>query len=82
MVTNGVSLCKLHHAAFDQHILGIRPDYVVEVRHDILEEVDGPMLRFGLQEMHGSKIGVPHREQLRPDKLALEQRYQSFLEAR
>lgn len=80
VVTNGVSLCKLHHAAFDQNILGIRPDYVVEIRSDILEEVDGPMLRFGLQEMHGSKINVPRREHLRPDKLALEQRYQSFLE--
>jgi len=82
VVTNGVSLCKLHHAAFDQNILGIRPDYVVEIRQDILEEVDGPMLRFGLQEMHGSKINVPRREHLRPDRIALEQRYQSFREAR
>lgn len=82
VVANGVSLCKLHHAAFDQNILGIRPDYVVEIRRDILEEVDGPMLRFGLQEMHGSKINVPRREHLRPDKLALERRYQSFVEAR
>ncbi|TVT72175.1 MAG: HNH endonuclease [Denitromonas halophila] len=78
VVTNGVSLCKLHHAAFDQNILGIRPDYVVEIRQDILEEVDGPMLRFGLQEMHGSKINVPRSESLRPNKLALEQRFEQF----
>ncbi len=82
VVTNGVSLCKLHHAAFDQNILAIRPDYVVEIWQEILEEVDGPMLRFGLQEMHGNKINVPRREHLRPDKRALEQRYQSFREAR
>lgn len=78
LVTNGVSLCKLHHAAFDQNIMGIRPDYVVEIRQDILDEVDGPMLRFGLQEMHGSKINVPRNENLRPNSLALEQRYEGF----
>lgn len=82
LVTNGVSLCKLHHAAFDQNILGIRPDYVVEIRQDILDEIDGPMLRFGLQEMHGNTINVPRPERLRPDRIALEKRYQSFLEAR
>ena len=28
---NGLSLCKLHHAAFDRHILGITPTLRVEV---------------------------------------------------
>jgi putative restriction endonuclease len=37
-IPNGLSLCKLHHAAFDRHILGIHPDYRVEVREDILQE--------------------------------------------
>ncbi|MCC4283175.1 HNH endonuclease [Marinobacter salarius] len=81
VVKNGVSLCKLHHAAFDQNILGIRPDYVVEIRKDILEEIDGPMLRFGLQQMHGQKIIIPRRADFRPDKIALEGRYQAFREA-
>ena len=27
-VTNGIALCKIHHAAFDSNILGIRPDHV------------------------------------------------------
>jgi Transglycosylase associated protein/HNH endonuclease len=40
-VPNGLSLCKLHHAAFDRHFLGLRPDYVIEVRRDILKEHDG-----------------------------------------
>lgn len=31
-VTNGLAMCKIHHAAFDAHILGIRPDLVVESR--------------------------------------------------
>lgn len=42
-VRNGLALCKIHHAAFDADILGIRPDdYRIEIRKDILEEVDGP----------------------------------------
>lgn len=81
VVKNGVSLCKIHHAAFDQNILGIRPDYVVEIRKAILEEIDGPMLKFGLQQMHGQKIITPRRPDLMPDKHALEGRYQAFLEA-
>ena len=31
-VSNGLALCKLHHAAFDRHFLGITPDYIIQVR--------------------------------------------------
>ena len=54
LVTNGLAMCKLHHAAFDRHIVGIRPDLVLAVRHDVLEEERGPMLRHGLQELEGA----------------------------
>ena len=78
VVSNGLSLCKLHHAAFDRNILGIRPDLVAEIRLDILEEVDGPMLKHGLQEMHGVKVFVPRRTEERPDVAALASRYERF----
>lgn len=81
VVRNGLALCKLHHAAFDQNILGIRPDFVAEIRLDILQEIDGPMLKHGLQEMHGTKILVPRSPALRPDPEALEVRYQAFRDA-
>jgi putative restriction endonuclease len=81
VVPNGLSLCKLHHAAFDQNILGVRPDLVVEVRHDVLEETDGPMLRHGLQEMAGVHLLVPRSRSARPDRTRLEERYVSFREA-
>jgi predicted restriction endonuclease len=35
-VSNGLALCKLHHAAFDCHIIGVSPDYHVEVRLDVV----------------------------------------------
>jgi putative restriction endonuclease len=78
IVPNGVALCKLHHAAFDRHILGIRPDCVIEIRRDILEEVDGPMLRHGLQEVAGAVLNVPRAEVSRPRPDLLEERYEMF----
>ena len=78
LVSNGLALCKLHHAAFDQHFLAIRPDYRVEVRQDVLEEEDGPMLRHGLQGMHKQKIWVPRTPDLRPDPQRLAARYAVF----
>lgn len=81
-VVNGLALCKIHHAAFDARILGIRPDMVVEVREDILEEVDGPMLRHGIQERHGQPLMVlPGNRAEMPDKTLLEMAYQHFLSA-
>ncbi|MFI5394607.1 MAG: HNH endonuclease [Candidatus Binatia bacterium] len=78
IVPNGLALCKLHHAAFDAHILGVRPNYVIEVRDDILEEIDGPMLRHGLQEIAGQLIHLPRDQRLRPRSDLLEERYEMF----
>jgi putative restriction endonuclease len=79
VVRNGLALCKIHHAAFDTNILGIRPDHVVEIRDDILRERDGPMLRHGLQELHGAPLAVlPRRPEERPDPERLEVRYDAF----
>lgn len=81
MIVNGISLCKIHHSAFDQNIIGINPDFKIEVRKDILDEIDGPMLKYGIQEMHGIKIIVPNSATKRPDKVLLAIRYQEFREA-
>ena len=82
LVPNGLVLCKLHHAAFDRHIIGLRPDLIVEVRHDILEEVDGPMLRHGLQELQGNRLLViPGRRDERPNPEFLAERSERFRRA-
>lgn len=81
VVPNGLSLCKLHHAAFDKNFLGIRPDYVVEVRKDILEENDGPMLLHGLKEMHKKQLILPRNHANRPSEVLLERRFERFLSA-
>jgi putative restriction endonuclease len=80
VTSNGLSLCKLHHTAFDVGILGIRPDLVVELRPDVLEEVDGPMLRHGLQGFEGGRLRVlPRRVEDQPNENFLAERYESFL---
>jgi putative restriction endonuclease len=81
IVPNGLALCKLHHAAFDTNIIGVRPDLIVEVRRGVLDEIDGPMLQHGLKEAHGQRIVVPDRMQLRPRTSFLEERYGLFLQA-
>lgn len=58
-VRNGIALCTLHHAAFDADLIGITPGYIVEVRRDVLNESDGPMLIHGLQGFHGQALFVP-----------------------
>jgi putative restriction endonuclease len=78
IVKNGISLCKLHHAAFDKLFLGIRPDYKVIIRADVLGETDGPMLRHGLQGLHNTGLLLPTKKDLRPDPDLLERRWQRF----
>ncbi len=81
VVPNGLALCKLHHAAFDADILGVRPDLKIEVRHDVLREADGPMLKVGLQGFDGQIISVPRQKALRPNVDFLAERYERFRKA-
>lgn len=73
---NGISLCKLHHAAYNRNILGVRPDLVIEVKSKVLAEVDGPMLSYGLQEMNGATLLIPRQGAAQPDEERLGERYE------
>ena len=82
VVPNGLSLCKIHHAAYDRAILGISPDLKVRLNAEVLAEVDGPMLRYGLQEFHGKSLRmVPKRKADQPDRERLASRFETFLKA-
>jgi putative restriction endonuclease len=81
VVRNGVALCTLHHASFDRYFLGLRPDYVIEVRADLLREHDGPTLIHAIQALHGSRMILPKAASLRPDPLLVERRYELFRQA-
>lgn len=79
VVPNGLALCKIHHAAYDRNILGVRPDLQVDVQPRVLAEIDGPMLRYGLQEMGGVRLLVPRRVDAQADPDRLGERYREFL---
>ena len=81
VIQNGLSLCKIHHAAYDRNILGVSPDYTVKIRDDILQEHDGPMLRHGLQELEGSSLILPSDIKNWPDKERLALRFEGFMSA-
>lgn len=80
-VRNGMALCKIHHTAYDKRLIGISPDYEVRVNEGLLLEVDGPMLKHGIQEMHGTQIHVPKPATQKPDKELLAITFEDFLKS-
>ena len=80
IVSNGVSLCSIHHRTFDQDLVGISPDYTVHVSQRLLADEDGPMLEL-LKAFHAKQIIVPSRVPLRPDRERLAERFERFTAA-
>jgi len=77
-VVNGLALCAIHHLAFDRDLLGIDPAGMIHIAGRLLREIDGPMLRAGLQGFHGASISMPRRPGDRPDPARLEARFERF----
>lgn len=80
-VPNGLSLCRLHHGAFDTDLLGIRPDGVIVLSKRLLEARDGPTLEHGLKGFNGRRIFHPANEADRPREAYLEERFERFRKA-
>jgi len=77
-IVNGIALCAIHHLAYDRNLMGIAPNGVVHIATRLLEEIDGPMLRIGLQGFHGSAITQPRDRRDRPDPERLQVRFEVF----
>lgn len=77
VVPNGIPLSKIHHAAFDAHLIGIDPDYRLHVSERLLTQKDGPMLE-ALKRLNGGTIFLPNRDSDRPDRDRLAQRFERF----
>ena len=77
MVPNGIPLSKIHHAAFDAHLIGIDPDYRLHVSERLLVQNDGPMLE-ALKRLDGGTIDLPNRTKDQPDRNRLALRYERF----
>jgi putative restriction endonuclease len=77
VVPNGIPLSKIHHAAFDAHLIGIDPDYRLHVSERLLGHSDGPMLE-ALKRLNGGTIHLPNRDKDRPDRDRIARRFERF----
>jgi putative restriction endonuclease len=77
VVPNGLPLSKIHHAAFDAHLLGVDPDFRIHVARRLLDKKDGPMLEL-LKSMHGQPLHLPARLRDHPDRDRLAARFDVF----
>jgi putative restriction endonuclease len=77
VVPNGIPLSKIHHAAFDAHLIGIDPDFRVHVAERLRAQHDGPMLE-ALKRLQSTTIHLPARERDRPDRDRLAERFEAF----
>lgn len=80
VIANGLSLCSIHHRAFDQDLVGVSPEYKVQVAKRLLEDEDGPMLEL-LKGFHDQAIVVPARPEWQPDRGRLAERFARFTAA-
>ena len=77
VVPNGIPLSKIHHAAFDAHLIGIDPDYRLHVSERLLGQRDGPMVE-ALKRLNGGTIHLPKRVKDQPDRDRLALRFERF----
>lgn len=77
IVPNGIPLSKIHHAAFDAHLIGIDPDFRIHVANRLLMQNDGPLLEV-LKKLHREKLHMPVRLADRPDQVRLAMRFDVF----
>ena len=77
VIANGLSLCSIHHRAFDRDLVGISPEYQVHVSDALMNEDDGPMLDL-LKGFHRQRIHVPRHRSSRPDPERLAVRFERF----
>lgn len=77
VVPNGIPLSKIHHAAFDAHLIGIDPDYCIHVADRLRSRNDGPILE-ALKHLHRSELHLPARLRDRPDRDRLAVRFERF----
>jgi putative restriction endonuclease len=77
VISNGLSLCSIHHRAYDEDLVGVAPDLHVHVSRRLLDEDDGPMLDV-LKGFHGVLLEAPARKAWRPDPDRLALRFERF----
>jgi putative restriction endonuclease len=80
IVRNGIPLSKVHHAAFDAHLIGIDADSTVHISDRLLSLNDGPMLET-LKSLSGGRLRPPLGLVDGPDRDRLALRFEDYRRA-
>ena len=80
-VSNGLALCRLHHTAYDRHLLGIDADRRIHVATRA-KNIETTHLQTGLLKFEGGSLThVPTSKQMHPDGDRLAEHFEDFLRA-
>lgn len=78
-VTNGISLCAIHHRAYDRKLLGIDGERRMYVSPEVATIQDGPVLASSLQSIDGKTMQYAPKSKFAPDPDRLEKTFKEFL---
>ncbi|WP_038097399.1 HNH endonuclease [Thioalkalivibrio sp. HK1] len=78
-VRDGLLLSRMHHAAFEEDLIGIDADYRLHLSERLSGYDHAPMLD-SLVGLQGTKISLPERMQDRPHRDRLAMRFERFKE--
>lgn len=73
---NGLCMNPLFHKAYDNFLLSVTPDYVVEISDEMISNVAENKFKTYLKALHGTKIFLP--EKFLPDPNLLEIHYEQY----
>jgi putative restriction endonuclease len=68
-VTNGLALCRIHHGAYDNGLLGVRSDFKIILNTDAVKRLTEVKLQFGLENFRKNlpeMITLPNVYDVRP----------------
>jgi putative restriction endonuclease len=77
-VQNGICLSRMHHRAFDANLIGVTPDYKVQVSDRLMAMTDGVILEGGIKALNGHSLTLPRESVNWPSKELLEIRFNQF----
>lgn len=78
-VNNGICLSRIHHRAFDANLIGVTPDYRIQVSERLMDMQDGVILEGGLKALHGRQLTLPNNEMDLPCQELLAFRFDEFV---
>lgn len=77
-VSNGLSLCKLHHAAYDRNLLGVTSSGQIVMSGLVTMSVNSDIHRSVLSDFDGEVIVMPADPREQPDRELLGIRFEEF----